>query len=254
MKFFPVLFLGIAIAAAEEKPKSAERHVRFLAVGELPPFRQEIRDDVRYELEPPEGSIPPREVRVGYGGEKTQSATLRLGQISPPLVAPAGGGPLLLRRLGEKDDSPPWLRLTRPESDDFLVILWRASPKGTWKEAGSLIMSDGPLSAPAGSVRVVNVAPVDVGIVIGSEKLVLSAGKTYQRQVPAGPDQMFQIVVTDAAGSPRRLHSGTITQNPGERSLVLVYRADGEASRRPVKVSVLREPAPARPLVPGRKE
>ena len=36
---------------------------------------------------------------------------------------------------------------------------------------------------PAGSVRVVNVAPVDVGIVIGGEKLVLSAGKTYQRQV-----------------------------------------------------------------------
>lgn len=126
-----------------------------------------------------------------------------------------------------------------------MVILWRASPKGTWKEAGSLVLPDGPLSAPAGSVWVVNVAPVDVGIVIviDSEKLMLSAGKTYQCQPSVGPDQNFQIVVTDAAGSPRRLHSGTISRNPGERSLVLVYRADGEASRRPVKVSVLREPA-----------
>jgi hypothetical protein len=55
MKVFAVLFLGITIASAEEKPKPAERHVRFLAVGEIPPFRQEIRDDVRYELEPREG-------------------------------------------------------------------------------------------------------------------------------------------------------------------------------------------------------
>lgn len=247
MKILILLFLGISIAQGEEKPKTAERRVRFLAVGELPPFRQEIRDDVRYELEPPEGSIPPREVRLGFGGDKIQSATLRLGQISPPLAAPAGSGPLLLRRPGEKDDSPPWLRLTRPESDDFIVVLWRASPKGTWKEAASLVLPDGPFSAPAGSVRLVNIAPVDVGIIIGNEKLLLAAGKTHQRQIPAGPDQAFQIMLTDAAGNSRRLHSGTITQNPGERSLVLVYRADGEVSRRPVKVSVLREPAPMKP-------
>ena len=107
-------------------------------------------------------------------------------------------------------------------------------------------MPDGPLSAPAGSVRFVNIAPIDVGVVIGSEKLVLSSGKILHHQIPAGPDQTFQIVVTDAAGSPRRLHSGTITGNAGERGLVLVYRADGESARRPVKVSVLREPVPGR--------
>lgn len=244
MNFLPVLLLGISIASTEANPKPPERHVRFLAVGEMPPFHQEIRGDVRYELEPPEGSIPPRQVTIGFGGEKNPSATLRLGQISPPLVAPTGGGPLVLRLPGQKEDSPPWIRLTRPENDDFLVILWRASPKGTWKEAQALIVPDGPLSAPAGSVRLVNVAPIDVGVVIGSEKLVLSSGKTLQHRVSAGPDQAFQIVVNDAAGSPRRLHSGTITQNPGERGLILVYRADGESARRPVKVSVQREQVP----------
>jgi len=253
MKFLPLLLLVSAAAFAEEKPKPPERHVRFLAVGEMPPFRQEIRDDVRYELEPPEGSIPPREVMTGFGGEKSESAPLRLGQISPPIIAPAGSGPLLLRRPGEKDDSLPWLQLTRPESDDFLVILWRASPKGTWEEAGALILPDGPLSAPAGSVRVVNIAAIDVGIVIGSEKIILPAGKTFQRQVPAGPEQAFQIIVNDAAGTPRRLHTGTVTQNPGERSLVLIYRADGESPRRPVKVSVQREPAPPPPPVTEKK-
>ncbi len=253
MKFLSVLLLVSGAAYAQEKPKAAGRHVRFLAVGEMPPFRQEIRGDVRYELDPPEGSIPPREMMIGSGGNKKESASLRLGQISAPLVVPAGTGPLVLRRPGEKDDSAPWLRLTRPESDDFLVILWRASPKGTWNEAGALILPDGPLSAPAGSVRVINIAPVDVGIVIGSEKLILSAGRTFQRQVPAGPDQAFQIVVNDATGTPRRLHTGTVTQNPGERSLVLIYRADGEAPRRPVKVSVQREPVPLPPPGKGKK-
>ncbi len=251
MKFFPtILFLFTAAVAAEEKPKLLERHVRFLAVGEMPPFRQEIRDDVRYELEPAEGSIPPREVMVGFGGDQKQSASLRLGQATAPLSVPSGTGPLVLRQPGNNDEMTPWLQLTHPETDDFLVLIWRASPKGTWREVKSLVLPDGPVSAPAGGVRVVNLSPVDVGIVIGGEKLLLGAGKNIQRKVPTGPGQVFQIVVNDATGTPRRLHSGNITQNPGERSLVLIYRADGEAPRRPVKVSVQREPVPAAPVPP----
>lgn len=251
MRFFPTLcvcFVAIqSVVLAEKKSETPERHVRFLAVGEMPPFRQEIRENVRYELEPPEGSIPPRQVVVGFGGEKTETANLRLGQISTPMKAPAGKGSLVLRQPGEKEDSAPWLQLDRPESDDFIVLLWRDPVKGTWKDARSLTLLDGPLSAPAGSVRLVNVAPVDVRIVIGSEKLILGAGKTFQRQLPIGTEQPFQILLADEAGGLKRLHSGVITQNPGERSLVLVYAADGEASRRPVKVSVQRESAPAPP-------
>lgn len=247
MRFFPVLLIVSTIATAEEKPETSERHVRFLAVGEMPPFRQEIRDGVRYELEPPAGSIPPREVLLGFGGEKTESASLRLGQISAPLKVPAGLGPLILRQPGEKKDAAPWLQLTRPEADDFMVLLWRASAKGAWSEAKSFVLPDGPVAAPAGSVRVVNLAPVEVRIVLGSEKLILGAGKTFQRQVPAGAEQPFEILMADATGNLKRLHAGVIMQNSGERSLVLVYRADGEASRRPVKVAVQREPAPPPP-------
>jgi hypothetical protein len=36
-------------------------------------------------------------------------------------------------------------------------------------------------------------------------------------------------------------------QKPGERTLVLIYYADGTGHRRPLKVSVQREPAPAAP-------
>ena len=246
MKFPPFVCLlatcatGLLLAA--EKPEAPERYVRFLAVGEMPPFRQEIREGVRYELEPPEGSIPPREVMLGFGEDKAEPTTLRLGQISAPLKVPAGAGPLTLRRPIDQKDSVPWLQLTRPEDDDFLVLLWRASAKGTWNEAKSFILPDGPLTAPAGSVRIVNLAPVEVKIVLGNENLILGAGKSFQRLMHANAELPFQILMTDVSGTLRTLHSGDILQNQGERSLVLIYRADGESPRRPVKVTVLREP------------
>ena len=217
------------------------RQVRFLALGELPPFQQEIRDNVRYELEPPPGSIPPREVMLGYGGEKSEPTPLRLGQLSAPLKVPAGAGPLVLalRDAAKKDE--PWLRLERPQDGDFLVLLWRDPAPATWQKARSLVLPD---DAVSGSVRYINVSPAAVGITIGDEKLILEAGKMFARPVPIAVEQPFEVFLPDTTGELKRLHSGVVQQNPGERTLVLIYLADGLNRRRPLKVTVLREQAP----------
>ncbi len=235
----------ILIAKPEPVP---ERKVRFLPVGELPPFRQDVRDGVRYELEPPAGSIPPREVVMGFGDEAAEAASLRLGRISEPLKVPNGTGPLILKKREAAADAEPWLRLTRPEAGDFLVLLWRDGKNGTWEKVNALVLPDDPVSAPAGSVRVINISPYPVRIAMGAEKILLEAGKSFKRTVPAGVEQPFQILLADVAGNLKTLHSSVITQNAGERSLVLVFRADGESPRRPVKVSVQREPAPLPPV------
>lgn len=241
-----VCLSGTWLSAA---PKSVSaRQVRFLALGELPPFQQEIRDNVRYELEPPAGSIPPREVVLGFGGKASEPTPLRLGQISAPLKAPAGSGPLVLGRRDAAEDAEPWLSLTRPETGDFLVLLWRDAKQGTWEKVRSLVLPDDAVNAPAGSVRYVNVSPASVGITIGDEKLILEAGKWFTRTVAVGVEQPFEVLLTDTAGSLKRLHSGVVLQNPGERSLVLIYYADGVGHRRPVKVSVQREQAPQAPV------
>jgi hypothetical protein len=241
------LLMAVGSLSAQEPKKEKERHGRFLAVGETPPFRQEIRDDTRYELEPPPGSIPPREVLLGFDDQTPDSVALRLGQITAPVKVPAGAGTLLLRRRDDASDSEPWFRVNRPESGDFLVILWRDQTTGSWEKARSLVLSDDPVSFPAGSVRVVNISPATVRIVIGNEKLILNAGKSFLRVLPKRVEQLFQILLPTASGSLLRLHSGVITQNPGERSFVIVYRADGESSRRPLKVKVQREPVPPLP-------
>lgn len=232
------------------KPATPPRQVRFLPVGDLPPFRQEVRDGVRYELEPPAGSIPPREVMLGFGEEAQQAAPLSLGRVSAPLKAPAGIGPLLVRRKSDGAEAEPWMKLERPESGDFLVLLWRDPAKGSWEQARSLILPDSREAAPAGGVRVVNLSPVTVGVVFAGEKIALQAGKTYQREVTVGKETEIQLGAVDAKGALTRFHSGTVFQNRGERTLVVIYRADGVQPRRPLKAVIQREPLPPPPPKP----
>ena len=232
-----VLPLAGSLLSAAPKNDSA-RQVRFLALGESPPFQQEIRDHIRYELEPPPASIPPREVLLGYGGEKSEATPLRLGQLSAPLKAPAGAGPLVLSLRDAAKGDEPWLRLARPESGDFLVLLWRDPKHATWQKVRSRVVPD---DAENGSVRYINISPAAVGITVGSEKLILETGKMLGRKVAVGVEQPFEVFLPDATGAPKRLHAGVVLQNPGERTLVLIYLADGAGHRRPLKVTVLRE-------------
>ncbi|MCW1925095.1 hypothetical protein OKA05_21215 [Luteolibacter arcticus] len=240
------LACGIPLAAQEAEPAKppvvAGRHVRFLPVGDLPPYRQEIRNGVAYELEPPAGSIPPRQVMVGFGEEKKDAVPLLLGQVTQPLSAPDGEGPMLVRRRDDAEDAEPWMKVNRPETGDFLVLLWRDSSKGDWTTTRSLVLPDSAEAAPAGRVRIVNLSPVTVGVVFGGERVKLEAGKFYQRAVPVGKDTEFQLGAVDRAGDLQRFHSGSIFQNPGERSLVVIYRADGVQPRRPLKAVIHREP------------
>ncbi len=244
---FRCVFLASLLAAAGLSPaQEAAREARFLPLGDLPPYRQEIRDGVAYELDPPPGSIPPRELVAG-AGEDAVETPLSLGRASAPLKVPQGAGPLALYRKGEGGEAEPWLRIERPEAGDFLVVLWRSAEKKSWEVPRALVIPDGPEDAPAGSVRVVNVSPVTVMIVFEGSKIALPAGQVWKKPVTSGKDAVIQIGAVDAAGNLRRIHAGSVFQNPGERTLVAVYRADGVDPRRPLKAVIQREPVdPAR--------
>ena len=242
-------FLSVS-AAPEAKPV---RHARFLAVGDIPPFRQEIRDGIRYELDPPADSVPPREIVPGFGKEVTDALSLRLGRITEPVKVPEGEGNLELRRTGDDLKAAPWLSFKRPETGDFLVYLFRSPSKKTWNDAVGLIIPEGPVGSPAGTVRVVNLYPLAIRVVWAAEGIMLPAGKNILRTIQPGTEVPFQILVPDETGAMKRYYSGAVTQNPNERGLITIYRADGENPRRPVKVSMLREPV-APPPPPKEKK
>lgn len=225
---------------AEEEPKPV-RHARILPIGDLPTFRQEIRDGIAYELDPPPGAIPPRQVIPGTGEETSKAVPLRLGFITPFVKVPGGEGPLMLRREGEKAESVPWLSVKRPQDGDFLIYLFRSPTGNTWDQPAALVVPDGA-ATPAGSARITNLFPQAVRVVVGTEGILLGPGKTFLRTLKPGAEVTFQILIPDSAGVMKAYYSGSITQNPGERGLITIYRADGEKPRRPLKVSMLREP------------
>lgn len=232
-------------------PKKPGRLVRFLAIGDPPPFQQEIVDGVAREKEPPAGSVPPQQVILGLGDDSKQAAELQLGLTSDALKVPSGPGPLILRKPGKGADTKPWLELQRPEEGDFMVLLWRDPVEKSWDATRALVLPEDPVSAPAGSVRFINTSNFGVGLVYGDERIKLEAGKFLRRKVNQRMDTPFETWTEDAKGRKHRFYSATIFQNANERSLVITYFADGYMPRWPLKTIVLREPMPEVPKAPA---
>lgn len=258
---FVFLFsLGLLPSSAEEGALPP-RTVRLLAVGDLPPFRQEIRDGVRYELPPPEGSMPPSRIEISAlnedgeevksenpaGDPKKPGLKLPLNDISSSLSVP--GAALTVRLQAEADT---WHQVELPEGGDFLIILWRDPEEGNWAKARSRLVPDGALKFKAGDLRFINVAPVTIGIVIGDqERFELAPGKATLKSLGTSTGTPTEAHYQDRKRGWRRLWSSALVQNRGERSTVIVYRADGEKPRRPLKLIAMREravplPNPAR--------
>ena len=91
-----MLWLGFCVAAVAEE--AAMHRLRVLAVGDPPPFVQEVRDGARREVAPPEGSIPPRSVTAG--GEPLR---IRLGRPSSAVMLPVPGDGRVEQRSSHGD-------------------------------------------------------------------------------------------------------------------------------------------------------
>jgi len=239
-----LLLLTFGFATAQEKP--TERQIRFLAIGDMPPFRQEIRDGVRYELEAEPGTLPPRMIEIPLGEEKKLETTLSLGAFSPSVKLPSAAGSLTLNKK-QGEAVTEWHKLNVPENGDWLVVLWRDPQKNTWDAARSAVIADDLVAFPAGSLRLINALPTSTRFVFAEQTLDLKGGgmKVLPLTQPTTP---VQISVLDAEQNWRVIYQSAITQNPGERGNVILYRADGVSPRNPVKVLNLRERAPAPPV------
>lgn len=228
-----------AACIADDSAAPGERRARFLAVGDSPPFRQEIRDGVRYEIEPPAGTIPPRDVLAGFGGPKTDPVPLRLGRPSPWVTLPPGEGPLRLWRADDAAEVPPWLAVNCPPQGDFLVVFWRRPSARSWLEASATTLP----GTPPGMARIVNLFPSAVNIEWGAESLLLKSGGSLLREAPPDKPVTLRIMSRDSKGAMKRYYSGVVSADAGESSLVAIHRADGPAPRRPLKVIVIRNAA-----------
>ncbi len=248
-RLLSLLALTMALSHAQkteapEKAKVAPRCLRLLPLGETPPFRQDVRDGVRYELEPDPGSIPPRQVRLGTG-DASVLIRLNLGRASEPIKIPEGTAPAILREASAPNDpsTKPWLVVRLPETGDALAVIWRES--GTqWNKPRSFTFADSAAAFPAGSIRIVNLLPVESAVIFGTERVLLMPGKSMVKAIPIGTDLPIQVAFKNPTGQYQRFYTGSVLLNPHERAQIFVHRADGEKPRQAAKVSTYNEAAP----------
>lgn len=230
-----------AFALADNAPKHS---LRILAVGDQPPFIQEVRNGVRYELPPPPEAIPPRSVTIPVappkGAEKSEipdlQMRLRLGQPSAPLLLPLPeSGKVELKTEG----GAPWLGIPLDSSNSSLALVWRGGPD--WTKAGTIVVPDDTSARTEGNVHFTNVSPFAVGVSIGKEKIRLNPGVTFTRRVSGPAAIPLEISYFTASGGTVLCHSASLEPSRGVFRRVVVYKADSKAPRNPVKVLQLDE-------------
>ncbi|MCF7734613.1 MAG: hypothetical protein K9N23_23220 [Akkermansiaceae bacterium] len=242
--------LAQSLADPAAKPAVSHRFLRLLPVGEPPPYEEEVRDGIRYEVEPAPNSIPPRQIVLGEG-ETAITLRLNLSRVTEPVKLPVGTAPVVLRVVGTSPDvlPVPWFTLRPPETGNVLALLWR-DPGKPWSKPRSLLLPDSAAAFPAGNIRIVNLLPVETAVILGKDRIVAGAGKTVLRAIAVGTDLPLQVAYRTQAGKLQGFHSGSVLLNPNDRTQVVVYRADGENPRRPAKVVVFNEATPVAKTAP----
>jgi hypothetical protein len=216
---------------------------RILAVGDSPPFVQEVRDGARYEVAPPKGSLPPRELKVPSftksNPPKDEAVRIRLGRMSDEFAIPAveGQKPIELKT----SEGGKWLQLSPRPGGVSLALAWRGGRD--WTQAAQLEIPQERLDRMAATVHIANVTQVPVAVIIGTERIRLNPRKSFTRVLKVGSTPLpIEVLSTDFKGRISSILASTIEPiTPGFR-VIAIYQADGVKPRTPVKVVQIEEP------------
>lgn len=248
-------FSGFAIA--QDKEEERNRALRIIAVGEAPPWDEKTVDGpngrVRVQQEPPAGSVPPYYLQIANkeGVGEGDPVRIVLDRITDVIPVGSVAVPLHKSEADGGAESTPWHTIKYPRTARAaLGILWRDPRVGKWDKALSLTLPDDTTSFPAGRMRIINVSGADLGLDIDGKRGKLGNGQVFMH-APKDGNAHLKVNVRTRSGW-AEVADQAVNQSARERTNVILYRADGEAPRRPVKAVVLREIAKT-PEVPKKR-
>jgi len=106
--------------------KAPPKHVRFIPLGELPTWAEDLKDGIRVQRKAPPGAVPPGVVTYA-GGDQPKTIRLRLRSFSKLASIPGGAGGILLRE-GKDGSGKEFLKAGMPASGISLGVLFREAP------------------------------------------------------------------------------------------------------------------------------
>ena len=237
----------ISAAYSQEAPKHS---LRILAVGDPPPFVQQVREGIRYEVAPPPEMIPPRNLVLPAPTKDNKiekpeplSTRLRLSQISPPMVMTMPESKEVTLRT---DTGSAWLNIPLQQAPGTLAIVWRGEKD--WTTARVITVPDDANANAPGNINFSNVTPFPIGVSFRGENIRLNPGMSYTRNIGQSGANPLEISYFTSTGASKKFHSASIEGMQGVSSRIVIYHADGKNPRNPIKVLQLEERAPQQPL------
>lgn len=172
--------LAFSASAQDNPPK----HIRFLALGELPVWREELKDGVRKGIKPPEGSVPPAGTAL-LSGDQAIPFKMTLRAFTNVLTM-APTTPKLEIRKGKDAAATPWLSARRPAAPLSLGVLFRDPATMSWNNPKMLLLKDDPSALKPGEIRFVNVSDKTVLVKLGTKAFGIPPGKTATKPIKEG--------------------------------------------------------------------
>ncbi len=227
------LLLTFAIAA-EEIPL---QKIRLCPVGDPPPFRQVVHNGVRMELDPPRGTCPPSKVKVSgmMNQEKAPIEYLRLsmGCQTPDFYLPQSSNPINI----EDVEGASWTKIHPHLSGNSLVLLWKSGT--SWSDVGHLVIDAGQATHIDHAFFFTNVSALDVGLVVGNEKIILQPKKTVSRIFKQSTP--CRIVFQQGDKKLKTCFESELSGSVGIHQRLIIYPTNSATSRNPLKVLTLGE-------------
>jgi hypothetical protein len=245
MRFLLIILLAPVLFA--QQPNALKRtHVRFLPVGDQPPWKERIENGVRIQIPPPPGAVPPNEVTISVSGAKSETIPLVLGRMSKQLEV---GGKIVPIQLFEGDVArgDSWFDARLRPGATALVVLCRdpAVAGATWAKPVSKVVPDDLASFPDRTIRLVNVSRSRIAIRIDQEKAFsLTPGEFKFKTLKSGK-RILLIGEIRKEGGTKTLFKNMVPIEQGKRNTVVIYRSDGGKGDGVAKVRMFPERAPA---------
>lgn len=223
------LLLPLVVTGQEKLPP---KYLRFVPLGELPPWKEEIREDRRIQSPPEPGQMPPSEIEVNGGDLNGFGGNLYLRRLTN-YYSVAGEQQRL--EILEKGGDPPWISHAMPTASHTLAILFRDLQEMTWLKPVVKFVRDDLQAFPLGSMRLVNVSHLEIALKVGDQDPVsIKPGESSQQKLKEGKN-LVRVDVIDPDGGNKMIFQNDFSIRKGQRVQSFVFKSQGLVASRPVR-------------------
>ncbi len=245
------VFVGSLHGQRRQEPR---KYVRFIALGEAPPWKEKLENGIRVQIPPPKWSLPPNPVSYKRG-ENEFKLKLPLRRVSK-LARFGAESPIALYEGGIEEDKKPWISARQLSSRFSLGVMFRDPKAMTWENPKMLVLQDDARSFPVGYVRFINVSDVKMLVKLGegeaSRVLTVEPGKS-KIEALSEESTLMKLGFRKGRSQDRTLFSNVLKLTRGHRANVYLFKAQGEKPRIPVVFSIDQETPPRPPRRQGQR-